>query len=69
VFYEKDILEVPVQGLVKKMCEIMVRDGFNYEPELIDKIGDMPEAMASITDTFVSTLIQNGYLPEDFTLD
>ncbi len=68
VFYEKNILDVPVQGLVKKMSEIMVRDGFNFEPELIERIGEMPEAMESITDTFVATLIQNGYLPDGFTI-
>lgn len=69
VFYSKNILNVPVQGLVKQMCDIMVRDGFNYEPETLARIGEMPEAMAAITDTFVSTLMANGYLPPDFTID
>jgi hypothetical protein len=69
VFYEKNILDVPVQGLVKKMCEIMIRDGFNQEPDILVRIGEMPEAMAAITNTFIATLIQNGYLPESFTLD
>ena len=69
VFYEKNILDVPVQGLVKKMCEIMINDGFNQDVAVIARIQEMPDAMASIAESFVTVLIQHGYLPEGFTLN
>ena len=69
VFYEKNILDVPVQGLVKEMCNILEKDGFQYEPDVLEIMIETPGALQSITASFVDSLIKSNRLPPGFTLD
>ncbi len=65
-FYQKGILEVPVQAFVYDMKCNMLRDGNDYDEETLDRLSTDPAMLKRVEKMFIAALIERGLLPLDF---
>lgn len=63
VFFAAGVLDIPAQRYAREMADIMVGDGFAYEPDLLDQMAEDPAAMARIEAMFIRSLKARGLLP------
>lgn len=66
LFYRHDILNIPVQALVKVTIESMMTDGFDYWPETLEFLSTDEAALGRIEDMFILTMIEQGIIEKDF---
>jgi hypothetical protein len=65
--YEKRVLgDVPVNDFVDRMRINMLGDGINYDPEILDMLGEDPKYLTRIEATMTRYLVAEGYLPAEF---
>ncbi|RYF08606.1 MAG: hypothetical protein EOO77_25010 [Oxalobacteraceae bacterium] len=67
-FYERDIMDVPVQAFVRDMTRNLVRDERVSNVELLDSMGSDPYILARVEHMFLRALIDRGHLPADYKI-
>lgn len=65
-FYRQGILDVPVQAFVYDMKCNMLRDGIEYDQEIIERLSTDPAMLKRVEKMFIAALIERGILPIDF---
>lgn len=65
--YQRRILaDVPLAEFIDGMRTNMLNDGFEYEPEVLDRLCEDPAYLSRIERFLLKALERNGYLPADF---
>lgn len=65
VFYERQILDIPVQAYVTDMLDVLMSSDLDYEPNVLEQMGDDPEILDRFTTTLISYMVEYGHIPAD----
>lgn len=61
-FYDRGILDVPIQIFVKDMTNNLMRDGHEYNAALLDTLGQDQVTLERIERMFIRALIERGHI-------
>lgn len=67
-FYDRGILDVPIQAFVKDMTKNLIRDGHAYDADLLDSMGVDPYVLKRVERMFLTALIERGHLPSNYKI-
>ncbi|RYD71551.1 MAG: hypothetical protein EOP84_24695 [Verrucomicrobiaceae bacterium] len=67
-FYDRGIMDVPVQAYVKEMTNALITDGHAYDPAVLDSMGMDINILMRLEAMLIRTLVQEGQLPADYKL-
>jgi hypothetical protein len=65
-FYDRGIMDVPIQAYVKEMTAALVADGHAYDPIVLDSLGTDINILKRLETMLLKTLVERGQLPKDY---
>lgn len=65
--FMRQVYDVPIPKMVRGMCDIMMNDGFDYTPQMIELMLKDPSFMIRMERMIIDQLKKKGWLPEDFS--
>lgn len=65
-FYDRGIMDVPIQAYVKEMTAALIVDGHAYDPVVLDSLGTDINILKRLEAMLIKTLVERGQLPKDY---